>query len=110
MRSSLNLVVVVVQANDVGVGEAADLTSWSSNTTSDIENEGVWLDSDLGSKEMLVSGNGLVETLSWVETAEMETVKDLLSVTVETTRVLQRAEAETYDCPHPFSYKSVARL
>jgi hypothetical protein len=70
--STLNLIVVVVEASDVCASELCDLSSWSSNTASNIENSVSILDTNLRGKIVFVTSNGLVERFTVGETAEME--------------------------------------
>lgn len=70
--STLDLVVVVVQAGDVGTSELGNLTSRATDTAADIENAHVLLDADLVGEVVLVAGNGLVEGLAEGVAAEVE--------------------------------------
>lgn len=63
-RGTLNLVVVVVQANDVDAGELDDLSGRSSNTASNIEYAHVVPQTHLMCEVVLVASNGLVEGLA----------------------------------------------
>jgi hypothetical protein len=69
---SLNLVVIVVQSSDMSACELCNLSSWSSYTTPNIKHFVAIRDTDLCSKIMFVTGNGLVEWLAVCKAAEME--------------------------------------
>jgi len=64
MGGALNLVVVIVQAGDVASGELGDLTSWSADTTADVEDPHPLFDANAVRKVVLVSCNGLVKRLA----------------------------------------------
>jgi hypothetical protein len=55
LGSSLNLEVVVVDTGDVSVGKSRDLSSWSTNTASDIKDLHSRLDAHLRGEEVFVS-------------------------------------------------------
>lgn len=78
----LNLVVVVVEANDVGASELDNLPSGTSNTTSDIQNAHALLDVDHVGEIVLVTGNGLTERLVICEAAEVEALAPAILVQV----------------------------
>ena len=67
-----DLVLVVVDADDFGVGEASDLTRRPSDTAADVEDFHIRLDADLGGEVVLVSGDRLVERFSFVVSTEMK--------------------------------------
>ena len=69
---ALDLVVVVVQTDDVGVSELDDLARGATDTTADIQDPHAGLDVDLVGEVVLMAGNGLVEGLALGEAAEME--------------------------------------
>lgn len=62
LGSSINLEVVVVDANDSGVGETSDLPSRSTDTATDVEDFHAWFDADLRSEIVLLSGELLRQT------------------------------------------------
>ena len=72
MGGTLNLVVVVVEAGNVGASELGNLTGRAADTAADVENLHALLDADAVGEVVLVSGNGLVEGLAGRETAEVE--------------------------------------
>lgn len=72
MGGTLNLVVVVVQAGDMGTCELGDLASRTTNTATDIENLHALLDANLVGKVVLMTSNGLVEGFALRESTEME--------------------------------------
>ena len=72
MSGALDLVVVVVQAGDVGTGELGDLSRRPTNTAANIEHFHALREADAVRKVMLVSGRGLVEALANGVTAEVE--------------------------------------
>ncbi|KAH3671007.1 hypothetical protein OGAPHI_000718 [Ogataea philodendri] len=69
---SLDLVVVVVQTNNLTVGEPSDLSGRASNTASDIQHLHVFAESHLQSKVMFVSGHGLSKGLTFVVSGKVE--------------------------------------
>ena len=69
---TLDLVVVVVEANDVDTGEAGHLAGGTADTAADIKDLHVLLEAHLVGEVVLVAGNCLVEVLALVEAAEME--------------------------------------
>lgn len=71
-RRTLNLVVVVVETDDIGVRELNNLTSWTTNTTADIQNLHTILNPHAVSKVVFVTGNGLEEGLAAGESTEVE--------------------------------------
>jgi hypothetical protein len=81
---ALNLVVIVVQSSDVRTSELGNLTGWTSNTATNIENLHVLTDTNAMSEVMLVSGDSLVERLTVGETAEVERLSPTILVQVGT--------------------------
>lgn len=71
-RRTLDLVVVVVETDDIGVCELDNLTSRTTNTTADIQNLHTILDFHAVSKVVFVTGNGLEEGFAAGESAEVE--------------------------------------
>jgi hypothetical protein len=69
---TLNLVVVVVQSDDIDIGEPRHLARRTADTASDVENGHARLQAHHVGKVVLVTGNGLVEALALVEPAEVE--------------------------------------
>jgi len=76
------LVVIVVEAGDVCAGEFCNLPSWASNTTSNIEDFVSILDTNLRSKIVFVTSNGLVERFTVCETAEVERLAPAIFVEI----------------------------
>lgn len=72
MRGALDLVVVVVEAGDVGAGELGDLAGRAANAAADVEDLHALLDAHAVGEVVLVTGNGLVEGLADGEAAEVE--------------------------------------
>lgn len=70
--SSLDLVVVVVQAGNMSTCELGDLTGGTTHTATDIKNLHAVLDTDLVGKVVFMTGNGLVKGLALGESAEVE--------------------------------------
>jgi hypothetical protein len=70
--STLDLVIVVVEANDIDASEAGHLSCGAADTAADIKNLHVFSETHSVSKVVLVASNGLVEVLALVESAEME--------------------------------------
>lgn len=69
---AVDLVVVVVEASDVGAREVANLARGAANATANVEDLEMRLDGHVGGKEVLMPGDGLLEGLAWVEAAEVE--------------------------------------
>ena len=67
-----DLVVVVVEAGDVGSGEVTDLAGGTTDTTADIEDLERGLDTHVGGQVVLMTGHGLLEGLTRAESAEVE--------------------------------------
>lgn len=67
-----NLEGIIINSDYFGVCESSNLSSWSANSTSDIEDSHSGFDTRLRRKEMLVSGYSLVEGFAFVVTTEME--------------------------------------
>jgi hypothetical protein len=78
----LDLVVVVVQAGDVGIGELCNLARRSTDTAADVEDLHTFLDANLTCQVVFVTGNGLVEGFAVRETAEMEALAPAILVDV----------------------------
>lgn len=68
---TLNLVVVVVEADNVDAGETGDLTGGTTDTAADIENRHTLAETHAVSQVVLMAGKSLVEVLSLVEAAEI---------------------------------------
>jgi hypothetical protein len=79
---TLNLVVVVVQSDNVDTSESGHLASGSSNSTSDVKNGHTLLQSHHVGEEVLVTGDSLVESLTGVETTEVERLSPSVLVEV----------------------------
>lgn len=67
-----DLVIVVVETGDMGTGEMTNLTSGSTDSTANIEDAVVRLDTHVGGKEVFVAGDSLVERLARVESAKVK--------------------------------------
>ena len=72
MRGALDLVIVVVQADDVCAGELCDFSSWASDTTANVEHLHAIAQTHHMCQVMLMTGNGLVEALAVREPAKVE--------------------------------------
>lgn len=72
MLRALNLVVIVVQASNVGSSELGDLASGSTNTTANIKNLHALLNTNLVCQVVFVTGNSLIEGLADRESTEVE--------------------------------------
>lgn len=79
---SVDLVVVIVQARDMGVGELGDLAGGTTDTTANIQNLHALLDADLGGQVVLVAGNGCVKALALGEPTEVEGLAPAILVKV----------------------------
>lgn len=64
MSGALDLIVVVVQACDMGPRELGNLSGWSTDTATDVENLHTVRDADTVGEVVLVPGGGLVEALA----------------------------------------------
>jgi hypothetical protein len=82
MCGTLDLIVVVVQANDVDARELDNLTRGSSDTASDVEHTHVVLKTHLVCKVVLVASNGLVEGLAIGIAAEVEALAPTVLIQV----------------------------
>lgn len=69
---TLDLVVVVVETNHVGVGELGNLTGRTANTAANIKHLHAGLDTHLVGEVVFVAGDGLVEGLSVGKATEVE--------------------------------------
>jgi hypothetical protein len=67
-----NLESIVVQADDVDVGEPGDLTRRASDTTPDVQNAHARLETHLGGEVVLVTGERGVEGFALVESRKVE--------------------------------------
>lgn len=81
---ALDLVIVVVQAGDVCAGELGDLSCWSTNTATNIENLHSVLDADLVGEVVLMASDSLEEWLVGGEAAEVEGLAPTVLVKVGT--------------------------
>jgi hypothetical protein len=68
----LNLVVIVVEANNVDASKSGYLTGWSTDATADIKNLLAFTEFHAVGKVVLMAGDGLVKRLTGGETAEVE--------------------------------------
>ncbi len=69
---SFDLIIIVVQADNIGAGKLCYFSSRSSYTASDIQDLRTFSHTHHVGKIMLVSGNGLVEAFSISESTEVE--------------------------------------
>lgn len=63
---------VVVQTDDVNVGEPGDLTCGTADTAPDVENPHSRLEAHLGGEVVLVAGKRSFKSLAPVESGEVE--------------------------------------
>lgn len=70
--STGDLVIVVVETGDMGAGEMTNLTGGSTNSTANVEDTVVRLDTHVGGKVVFVAGDSLVEGLARVESAKVK--------------------------------------
>lgn len=73
MCGSLDLIGIVIQTSNMGTSEMGDFTSGTTDTTTNIQNTHVTLDTNVGSQIMFMTSNSTVELFTNVVTAEMET-------------------------------------
>jgi hypothetical protein len=92
-----NLVVVVVEAGNVGVGELGNLSGRPADTAANVEDLHAWLDADLSGQEVLVASNGLVEGLTRRIAAEVEALSPAVLVEVRRKVVVAVREAQVSD-------------
>lgn len=81
-RGAVDLVVVVVEAGDMRVGELGNLPGGAANTAADVKNLHALLDADLHGQVVLVARNGLVERLADRVAAEVEALAPAILVEV----------------------------
>ncbi len=81
-RGAVDLVVVVVEAGDVRVGELGNLPRGAADTAADVENLHVLLDADLHGQVVLVARDSLVEGLADRVAAEVEALAPAILVEV----------------------------
>lgn len=79
---TINLVVIVVETSDVCARELCNLSGGTSNTASNVQDSVTVLDPNLCGEVVLVTGNGLVETLTVGITAEVEGLSPAILVDV----------------------------
>ena len=79
---ALNLVVVVVETGDVGIGELGNLPGRATDTAANIENLHASLDANLHGKVVFVAGDGLVERLANRVAAEVEALAPAILVQI----------------------------
>ena len=72
VRCSLDLVLADCEARHMTACELDDLTSRTANTASDVQHLHVLLQTHVVCQEVLVTGNGLCESFSVREAAEVE--------------------------------------
>lgn len=92
-----NLVVVVIEARDVGISELGNLPSGSTDTAANVQNLHARLDADLRRQEVLMARNGLVEGLAGRIPAEVEALAPAVLVQVgrEIVVAVRRSRSET---------------
>lgn len=97
---TINLVVIVVQAGDVGTGELGDLAGRTADTAADIEDLHSLLDANAVGKIVLVTGDGLLERLAMGKAAEMERLSPSVLVQISGEIVVasqERSETSSTD-------------
>lgn len=72
LPGTLELEVVVVEADDVGVAELGNLASGATDTATDVEHTHARSEDHLRGKVMLMTSKGREESLALVEAREME--------------------------------------
>lgn len=72
LASTANLELVVVDTNNLGVTEAGDLASGSTDTATDVKNAHARAETHHRREVVLVAGKSLEEGLSLVEATEVE--------------------------------------
>jgi hypothetical protein len=75
LDGSIDLEDVIVDPNDVGICERADLSGRTTDPTADIEYLHVLFDADLGRKVVLMSRDPLGKCLSFVVSRKMEILR-----------------------------------
>jgi hypothetical protein len=80
--STLDLIIVIVQASDVTSRKFGNFASWSPDTTANIENLHSLLDANGVGKIMLMSGNGLSKRFSICKSAKVERLAPSILVKV----------------------------
>jgi hypothetical protein len=67
-----DLVVVIVEAGDMGASEVTNLAGGSADAAANVEDAVVLLDAHVGGEVVFVAGDSLVEGLARVEPAKVE--------------------------------------
>jgi 4-hydroxy-3-methylbut-2-enyl diphosphate reductase IspH len=81
-RSTLNLVIVIVQANNIDARKLDNLASRAAHTASHIENTHVIAQAHLVRKVVFMTGNGLIERFTVSKAAKMEALAPAVLVEV----------------------------
>ena len=79
---TFNLVIVVVQADDVDIGELDNLSCRASNTAAHVEHSHVVIQAHLVCEVVLMAGNGLAEALAIGKATEVETLTPAILVQI----------------------------
>lgn len=82
MSGTINLIIVVVEAGNVGSSELGDLARGATDTAADIKNLHAFLDAHAQRKVVFVASDGLVERLAGGKAAEMERLAPAVLVQV----------------------------
>jgi hypothetical protein len=82
LGGTLNLIVVVVEASDVGTGELGNLSSRATDTAANVEDLHALLNAHAMSEVVFVSGNSLIERLALREATEVEGLAPAILVQV----------------------------
>lgn len=99
MGSTLDLVIVVVQANDIGAGEFDHFSCWTTNTASDVQNSLALLHVHDVGEVVLVTGNCLFEWLAVCESAEVEGLAPAVLVEIGSEVVIVSGEGSVFCFP-----------
>jgi len=86
LGAALDLVVVVVEAGDLGAGELGDVPKGATNTAADIEDPHALLEAQLEGEEVLGADDGLLEGLALVPLGKVEALAPSVLVKVCKTR------------------------
>ena len=92
MGSTVDLVVIVVEAGDVSTRELGNLTGRATDTTADVENLHSLLDPHAVGEVVLMASNGLVEGFAVGEAAEVEGLAPAILVEVGCQVVVAKLE------------------
>lgn len=97
MGGTLNLVVVVVQADNLGARKLLNLTRWAADTASYVQDSVSVLDPNLCGEVVLVAGNGLVEGFTVCVAAEVEGLSPSVLVDVGGEVVVAKRQSQYSD-------------